>query len=86
MAVVAALISSNDDVPLPEHAAFAAEVGLSGEIRPVSKIDFRIAEAEKLGYTTIFISKYNTLEKNARSIKIVRLSKIAELYHKLFSG
>ncbi len=85
LAVVAALISSNDDIPLPEHAAFAAEVGLSGEIRPVNKIDFRIAEAEKLGYTTIYISKYNSLEKNSRNIKIIRLSKIAELYHKLFN-
>lgn len=84
LAVVAALISSNDDTALAEHAAYAAEVGLSGEIRPVNKIDFRIAEAEKLGYTTIYISKYNVIEKMPRKIKIIRLSKISELYHNLF--
>ena len=51
-------MSSNNDIKIPEDYCFAAEVGLSGEIRPVSRIDQRIKEAEKLGFSKIFVSKY----------------------------
>ncbi|HYG14362.1 MAG TPA: DNA repair protein RadA, partial [Bacteroidia bacterium] len=59
LAMVAAILSSYEDIPIPSKTAFAAEVGLSGEIRAVSRIDQRISEAEKLGFDRIFISKFN---------------------------
>ncbi|HPF97511.1 MAG TPA: DNA repair protein RadA, partial [Mangrovimonas sp.] len=61
LAVIAAILSSNEDVALPKDYCFAAEVGLSGEIRPIQRVEQRILEAEKLGYSTIFVSKYNTI-------------------------
>src|SRR3990167_8541555 len=59
LAVISAVLSSGEDLFIPSTVCFAAEVGLSGEIRPVSRIDQRISEAEKLGFEKIFISKYN---------------------------
>ena len=59
LAVLCALLSSYEDVPLTPHICFAGEVGLSGEIRAVNRIDQRIAEAEKLGFEKIIVSKYN---------------------------
>ena len=59
LAVLSALLSSYEDLPLPSHICFAGEVGLSGEIRAVNRIDQRIAEAEKLGFEKIIVSKYN---------------------------
>ena len=59
LAVLCALLSSYEDVPLAQHTCFAGEVGLSGEIRAVNRIDQRIAEAEKLGFEKIIVSKYN---------------------------
>lgn len=79
LAVVAAILSSNEDVEISKDICFAAEVGLSGEIRPVQRIEQRITEAEKLGYKTIVISKYNKLPKSSFSIEIKGVSKIEEL-------
>jgi len=59
LAVVAAILSSNSDIAVSPRDCFAAEVGLTGEIRPVTRIEQRLAEAEKLGFERIFISKYN---------------------------
>ena len=59
LAVLSALLSSYEDLPLPSHICFAGEVGLSGEIRAVNRIEQRIAEAEKLGFQKIVVSKYN---------------------------
>ncbi len=59
LAVVCTILSSNFDVSISPRVCFAAEVGLSGEIRPVSQIERRIAEAEKLGFEKIFISSFN---------------------------
>src|SRR5688572_25806489 len=59
LAVLCALLSSFEDAPLPEHICFAGEIGLSGEIRAVNRIEQRIAEAEKLGFEKIIVSKYN---------------------------
>lgn len=86
MAVVSAILSSSQDVPIDQKTCFAAEVGLSGEIRPVNRIDQRIAEAEKLGFDQIFISKYNKkgLEKSSFKIKIQAVKKIEEVYSLLF--
>lgn len=86
LAIVAALVSSLQDVAVPNHICFAGEVGLSGEIRAVNRIDQRIQEADRLGFKQIFISKYNTkgLESKRYKIEITTIAKIEELYRALF--
>jgi DNA repair protein RadA/Sms len=86
LAIVAALVSSLQDVAVPNHICFAGEVGLSGEIRAVNRIDQRIQEADRLGFKQIFISKYNTkgLESKRYKIEITTIAKIEELYWALF--
>lgn len=86
LAIVGALISSFEDISIPSDVCFAAEVGLSGEIRAVSRIEQRIQEAERLGFKEIYISKYNTkgLEKDRYEIKVNTIGKIEELYKMLF--
>lgn len=79
LAVIAAILSSNEDVALENHLCFAGEVGLSGEIRPIQRAEQRILEAEKLGFSTIFISKYNKLSLKNTTIKIQLVSKIEDL-------
>ncbi|MFV0573784.1 MAG: DNA repair protein RadA [Xanthomarina gelatinilytica] len=79
LAVVAAILSSNEDEALPKDFCFAAEVGLSGEIRPVQRVEQRILEAEKLGFSTIFVSKYNAISLKNTAIKIQLISKIEDL-------
>lgn len=87
MAIIAAILSSNFDASLPSNIAFAGEIGLSGEIRPVSQIEKRISEAEKLGMERIIISGYNKIEgtllKKGR-IRIVQVSTIAQLVKEIF--
>ena len=87
LAVLSALLSSYEDVPIPMLTCFAGEVGLSGEIRAVNRIEQRIAEAEKLGFEKIIVSKYNTkgLGKNDFKIEVVPLAKVEELYRYLFA-
>lgn len=80
LAVVAAILSSNDDVSISEQYCFAGEIGLSGEIRPVPQIEQRISEAEKLGYEKIFVSNLNKIPKKKFGINIVEVSKI-EVFH-----
>jgi len=79
LAVVAAILSSNEDVALQKDLCFAAEVGLSGEIRPVQRVEQRILEAEKLGFSAIFVSKYNKISLKKTAIKIQLISKIEDL-------
>lgn len=79
LAVVAAILSSNEDEALQNDFCFAAEVGLSGEIRPVQRVEQRILEAEKLGFSTIFVSKYNKISLKNTAIKIQLISKIEDL-------
>ena len=79
LAVVAAILSSNEDVAIPKDFCFAAEVGLSGEIRPVQRVEQRILEAEKLGFSTIFVSKYNKITLKKHVIKVQLISKIEDL-------
>ena len=79
LAVAAAILSSNSDEALAPNVCFAAEVGLSGEVRPVQRVDQRIAEAEKLGFHTIYVSKYCKLENEYKGIRVKLLSKIEEL-------
>ena len=85
MAVVAALLSSYEDIPLKENICFAGEIGLSGEIRPVNKIDQRMSEADKLGYKQIYISKFHTKGlPEMNHLKVKSISKVEELFQKLF--
>lgn len=79
LAVVAAILSSNEDVALPKDYCFAAEVGLSGEIRPVQRVEQRILEAEKLGFSNIFVSKYNKIALKQTGIKVQLISKIEDV-------
>ncbi len=81
LAVVAAILSSNEDVEISNRYAFAAEVGLSGEIRSVNRIEARIAEADKLGMEKIFVSKYNCrgLDTSKYNVEIVPLATIGDL-------
>ena len=79
LAVVASILSSNEDVAIPKEYCFAAEVGLSGEIRPVQRVEQRILEAEKLGFSTIFVSKYNKIALKKTIIKVQLISKIEDL-------
>ena len=84
LAVVAAILSSNEDVAVSKDFCFAAEIGLSGEIRPVNRVEQRIQEAEKLGFTVIYISKYNKIVTKFAGIKVIMVSKIEEVVHHLF--
>ena len=84
LAVVAAILSSNEDVAVGKDVCFAGEVGLSGEIRPINRVEQRIQEAEKLGFSTIFVSKYNKIATKFPGIKIVLVSKIEEVVEQLF--
>tara|TARA_B110000027_G_C16094731_1_gene290234 strand:- start:20 stop:1381 length:1362 start_codon:yes stop_codon:yes gene_type:complete len=79
LAVVAAILSSNDDEALAKNFCFAGEVGLSGEIRPVQRVDQRILEAEKLGFEIIFVSKHNKIGLKNTAIKVQLLTKIEDL-------
>ena len=86
LAVVSAILSSNEDMPVSQKVCFAAEVGLSGEIRAVSRIEQRISEAEKLGFDKIFISNYNfkSLIKKAQNIQLVPVSRMEDVFRALF--
>jgi DNA repair protein RadA/Sms len=86
LAVISALLSSYNDVPIPHHYCFAGEVGLSGEIRPVNRIEQRIAEADKLGFEKIFISRINKkgLDLSRYKLEVVMSARIEELYARLF--
>ncbi len=86
LSVVSAVLSSNKDIPVDQNNCFAGEIGLSGEIRSVNRIEQRIAEAAKLGFEKIFISKYNQkgLALDSFNIQVVPVGKIEELVNKLF--
>ncbi len=89
LAVLSALLSSYEDAPLPQQICFAGEVGLSGEIRAVDRIGQRIAEAEKLGFEKIIVSKYNRKGPDKQKpgqtgIEIVTMGRVEELYRYLF--
>lgn len=86
LAVIAAVLSSYEDIPIDSRFAFAAEVGLSGEIRAVTRIEARIAEADKLGFEKIFVSKYSikSVDTKKYNIEIVPLATIGDLFKALF--
>ena len=86
LAVVCAVLSSNFDYPVPPDVCFAAEVGLSGEIRPVAQTDRRVMEASRLGFRKIFISSWSTLEPRSlqSGVEIVKVGDIPAFVKALF--
>jgi DNA repair protein RadA/Sms len=86
MAAVCAALSSSEDYPIPAKTCFAGEVGLSGEIRPVTRIEQRIKEAEKLGFDEIYISAYGLkgLDVSKMAIKVRPVKRVDEVFGALF--
>lgn len=85
LAVISAILSSTFDSPIPSTTCFAAEVGLSGEIRPVNRLEQRVSEAKKLGMKKMFISKYNKgIDLRLDGITLVQIAKVEELVRHLF--
>lgn len=84
LAVVAAILSSNEDMALSPQICFAAEVGLSGELRPVPRLEQRISEAEKLGFEEIVCSAHSKWNRKSSAIKVLEFKKIEEVFQHLF--
>jgi DNA repair protein RadA/Sms len=87
LAVVSAILSSSEDLNIPNSYCFCAEIGLSGELRPVSRLPQRISEAEKLGFKKIFVSEYGLkgLVTSDYKIEIIAFAKIEEVFTYLFA-
>ena len=86
MAVVAAVLSSNFDFPIPADYCFAGEIGLSGEIRPVAQADRRVSEAARLGFKKVFLSSFTSLDKGTKGVEIVKVADVPALVRALFQG
>ena len=84
LAVVTAVLSSNIDISIEKSMCFAAEIGLAGEVRPVTRVEQRITEAEKLGFKSIVISKYCKIPKNNYQINIIKVAKVHDVVKYLF--
>ncbi len=84
LAVVAAILSSNEDMALSPQICFAAEVGLSGELRPVPRLEQRISEAEKLGFEEIVCSAHSKWNRKSSAINVLEFKKIEEVFQHLF--
>ena len=84
LAIATAIMSSYQGVVAPSKTVFAGEVGLSGEIRAVQRVEQRITEAEKLGFEVIVISKYNKVQIGSSKIKIHRFGRVDEMFSWLF--
>lgn len=87
LAIICAILSSAEDISIDPSFCFAGEVGLTGEIRPVNRIEARINEAARLGFRQIFVSRYNaSVEKSVKesSIKVVPVGKVEEVFGLLF--
>ncbi len=86
MAIISSVLSSNLDIPIGREICFAGEAGLSGEIRPVSRIEQRIREASKMGFTKIYISKYHrNVHSDGLNIEVITVGKIEHLVRSLFA-
>ncbi len=85
LAVVTSIVSSYEDIPLPGSVCFSAEVGLGGEVRAVNRIESRISEAQKLGFETIYVSKYNTkgLDVSEYDIEVKPVARLDEIFEQL---
>ena len=80
LAVITALLSSHKDIPIGPAVCFAGEVGLNGEIRPVARLESHVQEGERIGFKTMVISSYNKSEEKQSNIKIIKCSKVMDLY------
>ncbi|MBL7943073.1 MAG: DNA repair protein RadA, partial [Flavobacteriales bacterium] len=86
LAVITAILSSDQDIPVSRHAAFAGEVGLNGEIRPVARMDHRVQEAGRLGFGEIYISSFNKgMDKLRAPVKVQMAARVDELLQLLFA-
>lgn len=84
LSVICAVLSSDVDRPIPKGTCFAGEIGLSGEIRPTSRIEQRVSEAEKLGFKRIFIPRQKKQNLNKMNIEVVEVDKVEQVFSKLF--
>jgi DNA repair protein RadA/Sms len=86
LSVVAAILSSATDIAIDSKTCFSGEMGLNGEVRPVSRIVQRIAEADKLGFTRMFVSKYNMKGVNPKDyhIRLIPIARVEEMFRNLF--
>jgi len=86
LAVISAILSSNVDIAIEKHVCVAGEVGLSGEIRPINRIEQRILEAEKLGFKKMIIPEYNlkSLNLSKLNIELIQVKKVEEAFRVLF--
>jgi DNA repair protein RadA/Sms len=85
LSVIAAILSSNVDIAIDKQIVFTGEVGLTGEIRPVSRIEQRISEAEKLGFKEIYLSRYNKgINLSRFNIKITQVERVEKMIRILF--
>lgn len=86
LSVIAAILSSNVDLAIDKQIVFAGEVGLTGEIRPVNRIEQRIAEAQKLGFKEIYLSRYNQgIDFSRFNIKIHQVERVEKMIRLLFA-
>ena len=87
LAVICSVLSSNEDLPVDPKICLAAEVGLNGEMRPVTRVEQRISEAEKMGFSQILVSKYNMkgLEKLKKKIEITPVARVEDVFSLLFA-
>jgi DNA repair protein RadA/Sms len=88
LAVISAILSSNVDIAIEKHVCVAGEVGLSGEIRPINRIEQRILEAEKLGFKKMIMPEYNlkSLNISKLNIELIQVKKVEEAFRVLFKG
>ena len=84
LAVICAVLSSNFDFAIGQDICFAGEVGLSGEIRPVTQVERRIGEAGRLGFRKIFVSSFSKIEENFKGIEVIKVSDVPSLVKTLF--
>jgi len=84
LAIISAILSSNMDIAIDSQTCLAGEVGLSGEIRPVNRIEQRISEAEKLGFKRIIIPEYKNLDMRNHCIEVCYAKKVEEAFKILF--
>ncbi len=86
LAVCVSVISSMEEIPIPDHICFAAEIGLGGELRAVNKIEQRISEAEKLGFREIFVSRFSQrgIEQSKSKIQVRSFARLTEVFEELF--
>lgn len=86
ISVIAAVISSYIDKPIPDNHCFIGEIGLSGQIKPVSFIEKRVAEASRLGFSTIFIPASQKSEIKTETSKVIAVSDVRDFATRLFKG